>query len=108
MNAPMYNSLHKVMTGKLAVEGRLNHFVGCCSLSISFQSSHTPGNNIEPLLCETGVSGQDIRALLRSGEWSICRSPKQQVVLFHDFAHIECCVMPSVAQIRKVVRIKVE
>jgi hypothetical protein len=61
---------------------------------------------IEPLLYETGISAQDIRALLPSEEWSACASRNQQVVFCHDFAQIRCDVRLSAAQMGKGFRIR--
>jgi hypothetical protein len=49
-----------------------------------------PREAIERALCNTGVSAQDIRALLRSDDWRALQSRNQQVAVFHDFIETEC------------------
>jgi hypothetical protein len=48
-----------------------------------------PGNEIEPRLSITGLSAQDIHALLRADEWCALESRNQQVIFLYDFARDE-------------------
>jgi hypothetical protein len=49
-----------------------------------------PRKEIEPRLSATGLSDQDIRALLRNDEWGASQSRNQQLVFLADFAQAEC------------------
>jgi hypothetical protein len=49
-----------------------------------------PRNEIEPRLSITGLSVQDIRALLRAGECFALESRNQKVEFLYDFARSEC------------------
>jgi hypothetical protein len=51
-----------------------------------------PRNEIEPRLSITGLSAQDIRALLRTDEWCALESRNQEAVFLYDFARSECSI----------------
>jgi hypothetical protein len=49
-----------------------------------------PRNEIEHCLSITGLSAQDIRALLRAAEWCALQSRNQRVLFLYDYARSEC------------------
>jgi hypothetical protein len=51
--------------------------------------SALPRNEIEPRISITGLSAQDIRALLRADEWCALESRNEQVVFLYDVARSE-------------------
>jgi hypothetical protein len=61
-----------------------------------------PRNGIEPRVSITGISAQDIHALLRDGEWCTLESRNQKVVLLSDFAMGEYSVSIPAAFIGRV------
>jgi hypothetical protein len=48
-----------------------------------------PRERIERALCNTGVTAQDVRALLRSDDWCALHSPNEQLVFFYEFVKTE-------------------
>jgi hypothetical protein len=48
-----------------------------------------PRQRIERALCNTGVTVQDIRALLRSDDWCALPSRNEQLVFFYEFVKTE-------------------
>jgi hypothetical protein len=48
-----------------------------------------PREPIERALCNTGVTAQDVRALLRSDDWCALHSRKKQLVAFYEFVKTE-------------------
>jgi hypothetical protein len=48
-----------------------------------------PRERIERALCNTGVTAQDIRALLRSDDWCALHSRNEQLVFFYEFVKTE-------------------
>jgi hypothetical protein len=44
-----------------------------------------PRERIERSLCNTGVTAQDVRALLRSDDWGALHSSNEQLVFFYEF-----------------------
>jgi hypothetical protein len=100
--------MHKVVTGKSDVHVCLHYFSAAPHFPHARKVPALPREIIEPLLWETGLSVQDIQALLRSNEWNAGAFRNQQAVLFLDFTQIECGGTLSAAQIGKVLRIQAE
>jgi hypothetical protein len=48
-----------------------------------------PHERIERALCNTGVTAQDVRALLRSDDWCALHSRNRQLVFFYEFVKTE-------------------
>jgi integrase len=48
-----------------------------------------PGERIERALCNTGVTAQDVRALVRSDDWCALHSHNEQLVFFYEFVKME-------------------
>jgi hypothetical protein len=48
-----------------------------------------PRECIERALCNTGVTSQDVRALLRSDDWCALHSRNEQLVFFFEFVKTE-------------------
>jgi hypothetical protein len=48
-----------------------------------------PRERIERALCNTGVTAQDVRALLRSDDWCALHSRNEQLVFFYEFVKTE-------------------
>jgi hypothetical protein len=49
-----------------------------------------PRERIERALCNTGVTAQDVPALLRSDDWCALHSRNEQLVFFFEFFKTEC------------------
>jgi hypothetical protein len=64
-----------------------------------------PRNEIKPSLLITGLSAQDIRALLRADEWCALESRNHQVVFLYDFARSECSMSLPAAITEQVFKI---
>jgi hypothetical protein len=47
---------------------------------------------MEAQLASTNLSGQDVRALLRSDSWNAFDSRNSQLVFLHDFARTDCVI----------------
>jgi hypothetical protein len=64
-----------------------------------------PGNETEPPFSITGLSVQDIRALLRANEWCAEESRNQHVVFLYDFSRSEWSISlpaPIVGQVFEI------
>jgi hypothetical protein len=48
-----------------------------------------PREHIERALCNTGVTAQDVRVLLRSDDWCALHSRNEQLVVFYEFVKTE-------------------
>jgi hypothetical protein len=48
-----------------------------------------PRERIKRALCNTGVTAQDVRALLRSDDWCAFHSRNEQLVFFYEFVKTE-------------------
>jgi hypothetical protein len=48
-----------------------------------------PHERIKQALCNTGVTSQDVRTLLRSDDWWALHSRNEQLVFFYEFVKTE-------------------
>jgi hypothetical protein len=48
-----------------------------------------PRERIERALCNTGITAQGVRALLRSDDWCALHSRNEQTVFFYEFVKTE-------------------
>jgi hypothetical protein len=64
-----------------------------------------PRSEIKPYLSITGLSAQDIRALLRADEWCALKPQNQQIVFLYDFARSECPISLPAAIVGQVFEI---
>jgi DNA-directed RNA polymerase sigma subunit (sigma70/sigma32) len=48
-----------------------------------------PRERIERVLCDTAVTTQDVRALLRSDDWRALHSRNEQFMFFYEFVKTE-------------------
>jgi hypothetical protein len=48
-----------------------------------------PRERIWRALCNTGVTAQDVRALLRSDDWCALHSRNEQLVFFYEFVKMD-------------------
>jgi hypothetical protein len=61
--------------------------------------------SLSEVLSITGLSAEDVRALLRADEWCPLELQNQQVVLLYDFAESECSISLPAAIIGQVFEI---
>jgi hypothetical protein len=79
-----------VGTPVTAVNGTLSsYFVRSLQILIRPKVLALPRGRIERAPCNTGVTAQDVRALLRSDDWCALHSRNEQLVFFYEFGKTE-------------------
>jgi hypothetical protein len=85
-----YSRFKKVVTPITAVNGTLSsYFVRNPQVLMPPKVLALPRERIERTLCNTGVTAQDVWALLRSDDWYALHSGNKQLVFFYEFVKTE-------------------